>query len=171
LVANSVFDAVSTVMAIRDYQQKPIPDDVVARIVEAGRLTASAGNVQEWQFVVVRDPENLRALGSLVRTGPYIAKSVLAIVVAYAKDSRSGVSDSSRAIQSMLLTAWAEGVGSNWTGFGGLEGVRTKVGLPDRYEVLAVLPFGYPARPVKGRKRRKPLSEVASAERFGTPFP
>lgn len=167
-MVNPVFDAVRTVMAIRDYQAKPIPADVVTRIVDAGRLTASAGNRQEWHFVVVRERENLRALGSLVKTGPYIAKSAFAIVVAYEKDSHTGVSDSSRAIQSMLLTAWAEGVGSNWTGFGGLEGVRNKVGLPDRYEVLAVLPFGYPARPVKGRKQRKPLSEVASAERFGT---
>ena len=170
LMANPVFDAVRTVMAIRDYQQKPIPADVITRIVDAGRLTASASNQQEWHFVVVREPENLRALGSLVRTGPYIAKSVLAIVVAYDKNSHTGVSDCSRAIQSMLLTAWAEGVGSNWTGFGGLEAVRNKVGLPDRYEVLAVLPFGHPARPVKGQKKRKPLSEVASAERFGTPL-
>jgi nitroreductase len=169
-MANPVFDAVRTVMAIRDYQEKPIPADVVARIVDAGRLTASAGNVQKWHFVVVRDPQNLRALGSLVRTGPYIAKSVLAIVVAYEKSSRTGLSDCSRAIQSMILTAWAEGVGSNWTGFGGLEGVRNQVRLPDDYEVLAVLPFGYPARLVKGQKKRKPLSEVSSAERFGTPF-
>jgi nitroreductase len=168
---NLVFDTVRTVMAIRDYQEKPIPDDVVTRIVDAGRLTASAANHQEWHFVVVREPENLRALGSLVRTGPYIAKSVLAIVVAYEKSSHTGVSDCSRAIQSMILTAWADGVGSNWTGFGGLDGVRNKVGLPDRYEVLAVLPFGYPARLVKGRKKRKPLSEVASAERFGSPLP
>src|SRR5437016_10194908 len=143
-MANPVFDAVRTVMAIRDYQQKPIPPDVVTRIVDAGRLTASASNQQEWHFVVVREPENLRALGSLVRTGPYIAKSVLAIVVAYEKDSRTGVSDCTRAIQSMLLTAWAEGVGSNWTGFGGLDGVRNKVRLPDRYEVLAVLPSATP---------------------------
>jgi nitroreductase len=169
-MANPVFDAVRTIMAIRDYQEKAIPADVVTRIVDSGRLTASAANRQEWHFVVVREPETLQALGSLVRTGPYIAKSVLAIVVAYEKKSHTGVSDCSRAIQSMLLTAWAEGIGSNWAGFGGLEGVRDKVGLPDRYEVLAVLPFGYPARPVKGRKKRKPLSEVASAERFGTPF-
>jgi nitroreductase len=169
-MANAVFDAVRTVMAIRDYQQRPIPADVVMRIVDAGRLTASASNQQEWHFVVVREAENLRALGLLVKTGPYIAKSVLAVVVAYEKNSRTGVSDCSRAIQSMLLTAWAEGIGSNWTGFGALEGVRNKVGLADRYEVLAVLPFGYPARPVKGRKKRKPLSEVASAERFGAPL-
>ena len=106
-MANPVFDAVGSVMAIRDYQQKPIPAEVVTRIVEAGRLTASASNQQAWHFVVVREPENLRALGSLVTTGPYIAKSVLAIVVAYEKNSRTGVSDCSRAIQSMLLTAWA----------------------------------------------------------------
>ena len=63
-MANPVFDAVRTVMAIRDYQEKAIPADVVTRIVEAGRLTASASNAQEWHFVVVRDPENLRALGA-----------------------------------------------------------------------------------------------------------
>lgn len=68
----------------------------------------------------------------------------------------------------MILTAWAEGVGSNWAGFGGLEGVRQKVGLPETYEVLAVIPFGYPRRAVgKGRKKRKPLAEVVSEERFG----
>lgn len=68
----------------------------------------------------------------------------------------------------MMPTAWGEGVGSNWTGFGGLQGVHKHVGLPDRHEVLSVVPFGYPARPVKGIKKRKPLAQVASAERFGT---
>ena len=67
LMANPVFDAVRSVMAIREYQDKPIPPDVVTRIVDAGRLTASASNGQEWHFVVVREPETLRALGSLVR--------------------------------------------------------------------------------------------------------
>ena len=107
----------------------------------------------------------------MVRTGPYIAGAALAVVVAYEKESMYGVSDASRAIQSMILTGWAEGVGSNWTGFGGLEGVSEKVGLPDSYEVLAVIPFGYPGHALgKGEKKRKPLAEVASAERFGTPF-
>src|SRR5205823_8737246 len=98
LMANPVFDTVRSVMAVREYQDKAIPSDVVTRIVDAGRLTASASNRQEWHFVVVREPETLRALGSLVRTGPYIAKSVLAIVVAYEKTSNTGISDCSRAI-------------------------------------------------------------------------
>ena len=169
-MSNPVFEAVRTVMAVRDYQDKPIPSDVVDRLIEAARLTASASNRQPWHFVLVRERAHLRELGALVRTGPYTARAALAVVVAYLKESPIAISDVSRAIQSMILTAWADGVGSNWTGFGGLEGVRKAVGLPDDYEVLAVIPFGYPARPVKGNKKRKPLSEVASAEGFGSPF-
>ena len=93
------------------------------------------------------------------------------MVVAYEKDNHLAVSDVSRAIQSMLISAWGDGLGSNWTGFGGLPEVAREFGIPDRYEVLAVLPFGYPARRVgKGKKNRRPLGEVASAERFGQPY-
>ncbi|HZA61182.1 MAG TPA: nitroreductase family protein, partial [Actinomycetota bacterium] len=82
-----------------------------------------------------------------------------------------GLSDASRAIQSMVLTAWAEGVGSNWTGFTGMDEVAAILGIPDEYDVVAVVPFGYPTRKLgKGRKRRKPLAEVASRDRFGRPF-
>ena len=169
-MTNPVFEAVRTVLAVREYQDKPVPDEVVDRIIDAARLTASGRKRQPWHFVVIREREHLRELGALVKTGPYTARAGLAVVAAYLKESHVGVSDVSRAIQSMILTAWADGVGSNWTGFGSLEGVRKAVGLPDDYEVLAVVPFGYPARPVKGIKKRKPRSEVASAERFGSPF-
>jgi nitroreductase len=166
-----VFDAVRTVLAVRQYQDKPVPAEVVRRIVEAGQLTASSINKQPWHFVVVENRERLRQLGNLVKTGPYIAQAPLAIAVAYETASRFGVSDASRAIQSMVLTAWEDGVGSNWTGFGGLEEVRSFLRLPDEFEVLAVLPFGYPANPVgRGKKQRKPIGEVASREEYGTPF-
>lgn len=170
-MTNPVFEAVRTVLAVREFQDKEIPDDVMRRIVEAAHLSASAGNLQAWHFVLVRSRGGLRELGSLVRTGPYIAGAAAAVVVAYEKDKSTGVSDASRAIQSMILAAWGEGVGSNWTGFGGLEGVRRNVGLPDRYEVLAVVAFGYPKRKIgKGMKKRKPLAEVVSSERFGAPL-
>jgi nitroreductase len=170
-VTNPVFEAVRTVLAIRDFEDKPVPEDVIRRIVEAGHLTASASNVQPWHFVLVEDRDSLHELGALVRTGPYIAASAFAIVVAYEKANTHALSDASRAIQSMILVAWGDGVGSNWTGFGGLDGVRKKVGLPETYEVFAVLPFGYPKRKVGlGKKKRKPLDEVVSSERFGKPL-
>jgi nitroreductase len=170
-MSSPVFEAARTVLAVREYQDKPISDDVLGRIVAAGQLTASASNVQPWHFVVVKERAGLKELGSLVAHGPYIAGAAAAIVVASEKANHLAVSDASRAIQSMILVAWGEGVGSNWTGFRELEGVRKKVGLPDKYEVLAVVPFGYPKRKIGlGRKKRKPLAEVASAERYGAPF-
>jgi nitroreductase len=164
------FEAVRTVLAVRSYQDKPVPDAVVQRIVEAGRLTGSGMNRQPWHFIVVRDKNMLRRLGALASSGPYVAQAPLAIVVATDK-TRFAVSDASRAIQSMLLTAWADGVGSNWVGFGGLDQVKALLDIPTALEVLAVLPFGYPARAVgRGKKQRKALREVAHLERYGRPF-
>jgi nitroreductase len=165
-----VFEAVRTLLAVRSYQDTPVPDDIVRRILEAGRLTGSGMNRQPWHFVVVRDRGMLRRLGELASTGPYVAQAPLAIVVAV-DQTRFAVSDASRAIQSMLLTAWAEGIGSNWVGFGGLEKVKALLNIPVKLDVLAILPFGYPARAIgRGRKERKPLREVAHLERFGQPF-
>jgi nitroreductase len=169
-MTNPVFETVRTVLAVREFDDRPIPDDLLNRIVEAGRLTASSMNLQPWHFVLVTGREGLREMGAQIGTGRYIASAAAAIVVAYERDSEYGVSDASRAIQSMILVAWAEGVGSNWTGFGGLDHVGAQVGLPDTYEVLAVVPFGYPKRKLgKGKKKRKPLAEVASVERFHNP--
>ena len=147
-----------------------MPDAVVRRIVEAGRLTGSGMNGQPWHFIVVRDRETLRKLGALASSGRYVAQAPLAIVVATDK-SRFAVSDASRAIQSMLLTAWADGVGSNWVGFGGLDNVKPLLEIPANVDVLAILPFGYPERLVgRGKKQRKSPREVAHLERYGQPF-
>ena len=165
-----VFDAVRTMLAVRNYQDKPVPPEVVRRIVEAGRLTGSSMNRQPWHFIVVENRDTLRQLGALAKTGPYIAQAPLAIVVAIERTMFS-VSDASRAVQSMILTAWSEGVGSNWVGFRGLDEVKSLMSIPVELEVLAIVPFGYSARSIgKGEKKRKSVSEVAHLERFGQPF-
>ncbi len=165
-----VFEAVRTGLAVREYQDKPVPPETVRRIVEAGRLTGSSMNRQPWHFLVVQNRDTLRQLGALAKTGPYVAQAPLAIVVAIQR-TPFAVSDGSRAIQSMMLTAWSEGIGSNWVGFMGMKEVKPLLGIPDDLDVLAIIPFGYPARPVgKGRKNRKPLPEVAHLEQFGHPF-
>lgn len=165
-----IFDAIRTDLAVREYRDAPIPDAVAREIVEAGRLTASGGNRQPWRFIVVRDKDTLRKLASLAPTGPYIAQAPLAIVVATTQ-SPYAVSDASRAIQSMILDAWSHGIGSNWVGFHGFDAVKPVLGIPDDLDVLAIVPFGYPARPTgAGKKNRKPLGEVAFRERYGQPF-
>ena len=166
-----VFEAIRTLLAVREYDDRPIPDRVVRRILEAGRLTASGMNKQPWRFIVVQDPEMLRQLGAAAPSGRYVASAPLAIVVVAEGGTRMALSDGSRAIQDMLLAAWGEGVGGNWVGFGGLDEVRALLGIPQELDVLAILPFGYPAQPVgKGDKKRKPLAEIAHRERWGEPY-
>jgi nitroreductase len=166
----NVFDAIRTLLAVRSYQDRPIPDEVLRRILEAGRLSPSASNKQPWHFVVVQDPATIAQLAALAPSGPYIAGAPLAIVVVI-DQTPYAVSDASRAIQDMLLAAWDEGVGGNWVGFGGMDGVKTLLGIPANLDVLAILPFGYPADRVgRGKKTRKPLAEIVHRERWGEPF-
>lgn len=166
-----VFEAVRTVLAVRSYTDERVAPALVRRIVEAGRLSASAGNGQPWHFIVVEERATLRALGEIMTTGRYTVDAAFAIVVVVKKDSPYAVSDTSRAIQNMVLTAWADGVGSNWTGFGPLPAVEKLLGVPETHEGLAVVPFGVPDTKLgRGRKKRKPMTKIASRERFGTPF-
>lgn len=165
-----VFDAVRTLLAVRQYRDQPVPADLVRRIVEAAWLTGSSRNGQPWRFIAVEDQAMLHRLGGLARTGPYIADAALAVVVVM-EESIYNVSDVSRAVQSMMLTAWDEGVGSNWVGFGNLEWANAVLGIPPALKVMAIVPFGYPvARLGRGKKNRRPFVEVVSRERYGQPF-
>jgi nitroreductase len=165
-----VFETIRTMLAVRRYQDKPIPEATLRRVVEAGRLTGSAKNQQPWHFIVVQDRKILQRLGALARTGAHVAQAAAAVVVVVDK-TPFAVSDASRAIQSMLLAAWADGVGSNWVGFGGLEDVKALLHVPAQLDVLAILPLGYPVGVVgRGKKQRKPLATVAHRERYGQPF-
>jgi nitroreductase len=162
-----VFEAARTILAIRRYQDRPVPEEALRRILEAGRLTGSARNRQPWRFIVVQDRTTLHQIGAVA--DPYVAQAPLAIVVAI-EQTRFGVPDAARAIQSMVLTGWADGLGSNWVGSGGPE-VKALLGIPAELEVVAILPFGYPVEAVgRGKKQRKPLGEIAHRERFGQPF-
>lgn len=167
---NTVFHTIETVLAVRAYRDEAVPDDALRRILDAGRLTASAQNRQPWHFLLVQDREMLKQLGEWSAYGPYIADASAAILV-IVKPGRTSSIDAARAIQSMVLQAWSEGIGSNWVGTVGLEPAKAALGIPDEFELVAVVPFGYPAVAIgKGKKNRKPLSEIAHRERWSEPY-
>jgi len=168
-------EAIRTLLAVREYSQKPAPPQVIQNVVQAAHLTASSQNKQPWHFIVVQQREILEQIAAHSPHGRYIANAAFAVVVAI-NSTPPAFSDASRAIQSMALAAWSDGVGSNWVGapkpgsenFDALKGLLS---LPDEWEFAAIVPFGYPAKPVgKGKKNRKPLDEIASSERFGNAF-
>jgi nitroreductase len=165
-----VFEAVQTVLAVRAYRPETLPPEIIQRILEAGRLTGSSMNLQPWHFIAVEDRQDLIALGEMARTGPYIAEAGLAVAVAI-ENTKYAESDASRAIQSMMLTAWEAGVASNWVGFYGLEDAKKYLGIPAELELLAIVSFGYSdSISHKGQKKRKPASEVIHKGKFGQRF-
>ena len=166
-----VYDAAKTILAVRDYTHQPLADEVVHKILDAGRLSASRKNRQPWHFVVVRDRERLAQLGDLAPSGDYIREAAMAVAVFLESDDQVTVIDGTRAIQSMMLVAWGEGVGSNWVGRLERDTIKHLLDMPDDFYLLTVVPFGYPARKIGlGKKDRKPLLEVAHAERYGQPI-
>jgi nitroreductase len=153
------FLALASRREIRDYAETPIPEDVVHRILDAGRLSGSSRNKQQWQFVVVGDHA---AMAECVHAPDNVLGA--ALVVAVAGDARGF--DVGRATQNMLLAAWNDGVGSCPNGVSDADEAERIAGAP----VSIVLTFGYPAKPRdpeshtaeewSARANRKPFDEV-----------
>jgi nitroreductase len=152
----------------RSYADRPIPDDAVERILDAGRLTGSAMNRQPWTFVVVSDPERKEQLAQTV----YAAGNVqgAAIAIAIATEGGGSPLDVGRAMQNMMLVAWNEGVVSCPNGMPDPAAARQVLGLEGDLQPVNVLTFGYPRRELEPESRsaeewsrdanRKPVSEV-----------
>jgi nitroreductase len=165
-----VFEAIKTMVAVREYKPDLVPYATLIRILEAGRLTGSSRNRQEWDFVVVRDKATLKQLGDMATSGSYIANAALAIAIVV-PDGPVGYIDGARAVQDMMLAAWEEGVGSNWVGNVNTPPIRTLLAIPADRMVLTVIPFGYPTKKLGvGRKERKPLAEIVHTETYGRTF-
>jgi nitroreductase len=153
------FLAIASRRETRNYADTPIPEDIVRRILDAGRLSGSSRNTQKWEFVVVSDHE---AMAQCV----YAPGNVLGAALVVAIAGAAGGMDVGRAAQNMLLAAWNDGVGSCPNGISDAEGAERIAGAP----VSIVLTFGYPATPRdptahtaeewSARAKRKPFDEV-----------
>jgi nitroreductase len=164
------FTCIRTRREIREYLDKPIPDEDLLRILEAGRLAPSSKNSQPWHFVVIKNKETLSRIASLTPTGAQIGKASLAIAVLMDGAKLPEV-DGARTIQSMILGAWDLGIGACWVTNFYDDAVKDILGAPQRMKLVSVIPFGYPREAKTKRKKiRKPLEEITSLDKFGHPL-
>jgi nitroreductase len=150
--------AIMTVRSVRHYLDKPLPEDVLHRILEAGRWTGSAKNVQPWQFIVVRNRETLVKLAACGKFAGHVRGAAAAIVVA-SQPGWSGTFDAGRAVQSMMLAAWDYGIGSCIASMHDADGARAVLGVPPEWQVVAIS-FGYPQLNAPRTIEGKPLEQV-----------
>jgi nitroreductase len=164
--------AIASRREVRSYDGRPIPDDVVRRILDAGRLSGSAGNRQPWRFVLVSS-EAQAALAEAVFEPDNVSDAPF--VVALVVGGKGPVSfDAGRCAQNMLLAAWNEGVGGTPNGIGDRDAANALLGVAEDATIAIVLSFGYPVAPRdptsrsveewSARAKRKPLDELV--ERF-----
>ena len=162
-------EAILTRKVQRSFASKPIEDDQLAKIVDAGRHAMSARNLQPWQFIVVRDRERLKAIGALCSTGRFVADAPAAVVIL--KDlgnARWADVDCAQAVQNMATAGWALGLGTCWVGNFDAAKLKELLAIPDGWAVFTVLPFGYAneSNPPQGRPLKK-RAEMVHFEKFG----
>jgi nitroreductase len=87
-----IIDLLRKRVSVRRFQDKPVPDDVLREILEAGRLSPSGGNEQPWVFGVITDPALISQVAEAARRQTWIAKAPLlvALCVAVVPDERGG---------------------------------------------------------------------------------
>jgi nitroreductase len=171
-----VLSAIRERRSIRSFLEREVAESDVRRIVECGAMAPSAGNLQPWEFVVVRDQRRKAALARAAYDQEFIAEAPLVIVV-LADQERSAsvygrrglelyaIQDTAAAIQNMLLAACGMGYGTCWVGAFDEDSVAEIVKAGPGIKPVAVIPVGYP-RYVPAARRRRGLSEVVHEETY-----
>src|SRR2546425_10327896 len=153
-------DAYKAIVNKRDqraFLPRPIPEDALGRILQAGRMTGSSKNREPNRFVVVRDRGRLAAIAALSGFARWMAAAAVAIVIAQTERHEF---DAGRCAQNMMVAAWNDGIGSCPAHLP--EAAVTKLlGIPSALHLNREIAFGYvdPARaaaPASVARKRKP---------------
>jgi len=153
------FLAIASKRDERRYADRPVAEEDVLRILDAGRLSGSTRNTQNWQFVVISDKA---ALAEAV----YAPENVRTAGLVIAITGEAGMFDVGRCAQNMMLAAWDLGVVSCPNGTRDADLAASIAGG----EVKMILSFGYPQRELHVESRsaddwsasakRKPLDDL-----------
>jgi len=158
--------------SVRSYKPDPIPDDTLRRVLDCARLAPSACNVQPWHFIVARDAAKRRQLAEAAAGQSFVGEAPVVIVCCgkqYAEryswiGDNMYLVDCAIAIDHLTLAARNEGLGTCWIGAFNHEGVKRAVKVPAGYDVIMLVPIGYPASPNAFREdasRHSPQSIVS----------
>ncbi|HOK55504.1 MAG TPA: nitroreductase family protein [Armatimonadota bacterium] len=159
-------ECLKTRRSVRSYTNQPVPREVIEDIVDAGRLAASAINIQPWQFIVVTDSRMRQKLADITDHGKFIADAPVCIVV-FCEDCKYYLEDGSAATQNILNAAKAHGLGSCWIAGDKkpyADQIRDLLGLPENYKLISLITIGHAASIPNPEK--KTLSSVMHWERF-----
>lgn len=158
----NVSEAIRTKRAIRKFQNKPLPEDVVRAILNAGRRSQSSKNEQAWQFIAIREKSILKALSKCGTYAGHLAGAALAVAILTPDPAAKfqTMFDAGQAAAFMQLAAWELGIGSVPASIYEWDRAREILRFPPEWHLRVALSFGYPldeeklsAAPKRGGRR------------------
>ena len=168
----NVYEAIKERRSVRAYQNKPVPEDVLTRILDSGRMAPSGGNRQPWKFVVVKDSQTRKKLAQAANNQHFVGEApviIAAVGLNPDKIMSCGIPadpvDVAIAIDHMTLAAVEEGLGTCWIGAFSQEKVCEILQVPSTFKVIELLTLGYPADSPHPKVRRS-LEEIVCQEKF-----
>jgi len=168
------WDAITSRRDVREFEDRPLADGELDRILEAGRRAPSSRNWQPWDFVVVTDREQLGELAKVWRGAGHVAGSAATIAVIVSQSDEPGEReraqyDIGQATMAMLIAAADLGIGTGHSAVGDQDQARRVLGFPEDRYAAYLIPVGYPAeRPLRPIRKpdRRPFAEVVHRGRW-----
>jgi nitroreductase len=157
-------EAILTRRSVRQYQDRPVPPELVELLLKAAMQAPSARNQQPWHFLVLNDRERLAAIAGGLPNSAMAERAALAILVcgdeSLEKSAGYWVVDCAAAAQNILLAAHASGLGAVWTGIyprqPRMEFLRRLLHLPDNVLPHSLVVLGYPVEVPRPEYRYRP---------------
>jgi nitroreductase len=168
-----ISEAIRKKRAVRQFQEKALPEEVVLAILQAGRRSQSSKNTQPWQFIAMRNKNILKAMSETGTWAGHLAGAALgvAILIPNPDEKFQTMFDAGQAAAYMQLGAWELGVGSCLASIYETDKAREILGFPPEWQVRICISFGYPlepqvitAPPKKGG--RKPIDKMVHWDRW-----
>jgi nitroreductase len=162
--------------SIRDFKKQDVPEETVKKLIDAASWAPSAGNIQPWEFVIVRKPAVKKKLAHAALNQTFVGEAPVVIVVC-ADEARSSmgygfrgralycIQDTAAATQNILLTAHSLGLGACWIGSFNEDEAKKAVNAPEGIRPVVIIPVGY-ANEVPPPRDRRSLSRIMHHESF-----
>lgn len=155
--------------SIREYKDKPIPEEALEKIVDAARFAPTARGVEPWEFIVVTKPETLKKIADLAENGRFVAQAKACIAV-FCQDTKYYLEDGCAATQNILLAATSLGIGSCWVAGDKkpyCSQISSLLNVPTQFKLVSLIALGYPAADGAFRiSEKRALAEVLHWEKF-----
>ena len=161
------FETVRNRKSVREYSVKEVKKELIEKIVDAGRLAATARNEQPWEFIATADKNVLGEICDMCPNGLFI-KDASHLIAVFSKDTKYYIEDCSAATENMLLAIEALGLGGCWIAGDKkdyAENIRKIFNAPIGHKLVSMITVGFPKKEEKPHPK-KSLKDVLRWEKY-----